>query len=69
MYVIEISNGTDTAEKRCRTEAKATKIASLAADAGYIYISNPELNPEQKRFEVKHVRVYDTKNPDIDIDF
>lgn len=69
MYVIEVSNGTGTAEKRCRTKEKAVRIAALTANADYIYISNPELNKEEKRFEVKSVRVYDTKSPDIDIDF
>ena len=69
MYIIEVSNGMITAEKRCKSEWKATKIASTIADAGYILISNPELNTEQKRFEVRSVRVYDTKHPSIDIDF
>ena len=69
MYIVEVSNGTATATKRCRTEEKAVKIAAQAANAGHITISNNELNPDQKRFEVKSARVYDTKNPDIDIDF
>lgn len=69
MYVIEVSNGTGTAEKRCRDKEKAVRIAAIAANADYIYINNSELNKEQKRFEVKSVRLYDTKAPDIDIDF
>lgn len=69
MYVIEVKNATGTAEKRCRSREKAVKIAALAASTDYIYISNSELTREQKRFEVKSVRVYDTKNPDIDIEF
>ena len=69
MYIIEVSNGTATAEKRCRSKEKAIRIAACAANAGYICISNPELNKEQRRFEVKHVRVYPAQNPDIDIDF
>ena len=69
VYVIEASNKTGTAEKRCRTKEKAVKIASIVASDGRIKISNPELNEEQKWFEVDHVRVYDTKNPDVDIDF
>lgn len=69
MYVVEVSNGTATAEKRFRSKEKAIEIAALTANADYIFISNSELTTEQKRFEVKTVRLYDTKNPDIDIDY
>lgn len=69
MYVIEVSNKSCTAEKRCRTKEKAVKIAATVANDGYIYLDNPELNKDQRRIEFDHVRVYDTKNPDVDIDF
>ena len=69
MYVIEVKNKTGTAEKRCRDKAKAVRLAALVASGDYIYISNPELTREQRRFTVESVRIYDTKNPDIDIDF
>ena len=69
MYVIEVSNKTGTAERRCRSRETAVKIAAVTANADAIYIPNPELNREQRYFTVESVRVYDTKNPDIDIDF
>ena len=69
MYVIEVSNDTGTAEKRCKTIEKARAIARIAAMADYIGISNPELNPEQKLFRVDTVRLYDTKNPDVSLEY
>ena len=69
MYIVEVSNKTGTAERRFRTEEGASRLASKAANDGYVYINNPELNKEQRRFEVEHVRIYDQKNPDVDIDF
>ena len=69
MYVIEVKNATGTAEKRCRRREKAVKIAALAASADAIYIANPELNRKQRYFPVESVRLYDSKAPDIDIDF
>lgn len=72
MYVVEVKIGKDaraTAERRCRSKERAVWIAAQTANAGTIYIHNPELNKAERYYEVESVRVYDTKNPDIDIDF
>lgn len=73
MYVIEakikIGDAQATAELRCRSEWKATKLAAQAANDGYIYENNPELSKDERYHKVESVRVYDTKNPDIGIDF
>jgi len=73
MYVIEakikIGDAQATAELRCRSEWKATKLAAQTANDGYIYENNPELSKYERFHEVESVRVYDTKHPDIDIDF
>lgn len=73
MYVIEakinVGSAQATATLCCRSEWKATKLAAQAANDGYIYEDNPELSKAERYHKVESVRVYDTKHPDIDIDF
>lgn len=69
MYIIEAKNIGGTATKSYKRLAYAKKEAARVANAGKVYIPNPELWPWENWFIVKSVRIYDTKNPDTDIDF
>lgn len=69
MYIVEAKNGGCTATKSYKRLAYAKKEAARVANAGKVYIPNPELWSWQNWFKVESIRIYDTENPDIDIDF
>lgn len=70
MYIVEVKANRFTCEREFIRKCNAVKAASRAASDGFIMLDGAmELNHTQKRIAVQSVRVYDSENPDIDIDF
>ena len=69
MYIIEAKTNKGTATREYRRLQYAQREAAKVANAGRLYIPNPELWSCENWYDVFSVRIYDTKNPDTDIDF
>ena len=69
MYIIEAKTNKGTATRKYRRLQYAQREAAKVANAGRLYIPNPELWPRENWYNVASVRIYSTDNPDMDIDF
>lgn len=69
MYIIEAETNKGTAHREYKRLPYAKREAAKVRNAGTLYIPNPELWPHENLCLVKSIKIYDTKNPDIDIDF
>ena len=66
MYTVKVSNGGGTAEKRFRSREKAIEVARETSGVEFIRLRNSEMTPEQKKFKVGTVRVYDNHGNEIE---
>lgn len=69
MYIIEAKTNKGTATREYRRLQYAQREAAKVANAGKLYVPNPELWPHENWCNVKSVRIYSTDAPDTDIDF
>ena len=69
MYCVEAKSDIGIVSKEYAYKACAIKEAARVANAGFVTLDNPEMDPKYRRVEISSVIVYDTKNPDVDIDF
>ena len=69
MYIIEAETNKGTATREYRRLQYAQREAAKVANAGRLYIPNPELWPRENLHTVTSVRIYSTDAPDTDIDF
>jgi len=69
MYTIEAKTNKGTAERQYKRLKYAQREAARVANAGSLYVPNPELWPSQNWCKVFSVRLYDSNHPETDIDF
>ena len=70
MYIVEVkTNKGLTCTKTYKRPSYAKRCAAKVANAGTLYLPNPELWPWENWYGVRSVRLYNTDNPTADIDF
>lgn len=73
MYIVQAKikgeAAESTVEKEFKYKANAIKEASKTVNRGYVILDNPEIAKKDRRKAIKHVTVFDSERPELNIDF